>query len=265
MKTAHILDAIPDYLEGNLTKAESEKIAAHIAQCNVCKKEVQDYKKLFNAFKEEPSAQPSTTLKENFLKVLEEEKQQTVKVVSLRQNTPSNKNNWFMGLLKVAASIALLITAFYSGRYFKSQETQQQIAQIEQEQLQLKQTAMMSLLKNQSASKRIQAVSYIEDFKNPDYEVVKALTDRMLHDENTNVRLAAVEALTRFSTSKQVKMAFVEALSIEKDPSVQIAIIQNLVKLQEKNAVAPMKKLLEQEDTQPFVKDEINQVLSEII
>lgn len=265
MKTEEVIALIPDYLEGNLPKEEHAKIKQFIAESEVCQKELKAYEALLLAFKEEPLVQPSNALKENFFKVLEEEKQQTVRVVSLTKDTKGASGHWFNGLFKVAASIALLVTAFYSGRYFSSQETEAQIAQIEQEQLQLKQTTMMSLLENQSASKRIQAVSFIDDFETPNDAVVRAIADRMLHDENTNVRLAAVEALTGFSTSKLVKVAFVEALGMEKDPSVQIAIIQNLVKLQEKNAVEPMKKLLEQEDTQPFVKDEINQVLSEII
>ena len=265
MKTEEVIALIPDYLEGNLTKEAHEKVKAYVAESEVCQKELKEYQELLKAFKEEPLVQPSNTLEEHFLKVLEEEKQQTVKVVSLATDAKSRNGNWINGLFKIAASIALLVTAFYSGRYFKSQEAEAEIAKIEQEQIQLKQTTMMSLLENQSASKRIQAVSYIDGIKSPNNAVVQAIADRMLHDENTNVRLAAVEALTRFGSSKLVKLAFVEALGIEKDPSVQIAIIQNLVKLQEKGAVAPMKKLLEQEDTQPFVKDEINQVLSEII
>ncbi len=264
MKTAHIVDSIPEYLEGTLTKEEHTKITQHISQCKACEQEVADYKKLFKAFTEEPLKTPSDALEKNFLQLLEEEKQNAVKVVSLHKGTTSG-NHWGKGLLKIAASIALLVTAFTAGGYFKSQETQAQLAQVEQESLQLRKTTMMSLLENQSASKRIQAVSYIEDFKSPDDAVVAALADRMLHDENTNVRLTAVDALGKFGTSKLVKAAFVEALGTEKDPSVQIAIIQNLVKLQEKNAVGPMKKLLEQEDTQPFVKEEINNVLSEII
>ena len=264
MKTEQVIALIPDYLEGNLPKEEHAKVKQFIAESEACQKELKAYEALFSAFKKEPLTQPSKALKENFFKVLEEEKQQTVKVVSLAKDT-KGATSWFNGFFKLAASVALLVTAFYSGRYFSSQEAEAQIAQIEEEQLQLKQTTMMSLLENQSASKRIQAVSFIDDFDAPNDAVVRAIAERMLHDENTNVRLAAVEALTRFSASKLVKMAFVEALGTEKDPSVQIAIIQNLVKLQEKNAVEPMKKLLEQEDTQPFVKDEINQVLSEII
>ncbi len=264
MKTTHIVDSISEYLEGTLTKEEHTKVAQHISQCKACEQDVVDYQKLFNAFKEEPLKTPSDALEKNFLQLLEEEKQNTVKVVSLNKRAIP-KNYWGNGLLKIAASIALLVTAFTAGGYFKSQETQTQLAQVEQERLQLKKTTMMSLLENQSASKRIQAVSYIEDFKSPDDAVVAALADRMLHDENTNVRLTAVDALSKFSASTLVKTAFVEALGTEKDPSVQIAIIQNLVKLQEKKAVGPMKKLLEQEDTQPFVKEEINNVLSEII
>ena len=66
-------------------------------------------------------------------------------------------------------------------------------------------------------------------------------------------------------SSETVKTAFIEALGTEKNPSIQIAIIQALVSIQEKKAIGPMQKLLEREDTQPFIKDEIKLGLPKII
>ncbi|MEC7263138.1 MAG: HEAT repeat domain-containing protein, partial [Bacteroidota bacterium] len=58
-----------------------------------------------------------------------------------------------------------------------------------------------------------------------------------------------------------VKNVLIEALEKEKNPSIQVAIIQTLVQIQEKKAAEPMKKLLEKEDTQPFIKEQIKAVL----
>lgn len=265
MNDQDMIDLIPDYLDGKLDKNQKKIVEAHLKKSKTFSSELEKYKLFLNAFEEEKVEKPSPNLKEGFLQILEEEKNNIVKVVSISNEKTGSNKNWFFSAIKVAASIALLIAAFASGRYFQSEKSNITIASIENESIQLKQTAMISLMENQSASKRIQGVQYIQDFKNPDEAIINALTARMLHDENTNVRLTAVEALSNFSSSEMVKTAFVAALGSEKNPSVQIAIIQNLVKTQEKKAVAPMKKLLEQEDTQPFVKDEINQVLSEII
>ncbi|WP_394974055.1 zf-HC2 domain-containing protein [uncultured Croceitalea sp.] len=265
MDTNHITDLLPDYLDKALSDSENNKVESHLKTCVSCNQELEEYKSLFTDFQKEELIKPSIELHKNFEALLATEKKNLVKVVSLENPKKSTPRNWFYNSMKIAASVALLIAAFVGGRYFQNQETQQEIALIENESLELKQTTMISLMENQSASKRIQGVQFIEEFKEPDEAIVKALADRMLLDENTNVRLTAAEALSKFNHSKLVKLAFIEALETEKDPSVQIAIIQNLVKTQEKKAVKSMQKLLEQEDTQPFIKEEINQVLSEII
>ena len=54
-----------------------------------------------------------------------------------------------------------------------------ELAQLTEEKLQFKQTAMLSLMENESASKRIQGVNFIEEFANPDEAIVKALADRL--------------------------------------------------------------------------------------
>jgi HEAT repeat protein len=124
---------------------------------------------------------------------------------------------------------------------------------------------MLALLENKSASKRIRGIQYIEEFSQPDPEIVKALVMRMLNDENINVRLTAVNVLQRFIASETVKNGYIKALEIEKDPSIQITIIQLLVKIQEKKALKPMQKLLELNETHSFVKEEIKAILSNII
>ncbi len=265
MNNEHFVASIPDYLDGRLNKDEHRAFEQHLKDCPSCALELEEYKALLSAFENEETSIPSKKVKDNFLRLLEEEKNSLVKVVAIDTAKTGSNKSWLPRLIKIAASVALLIAAFSSGRYFQSEKANATIAQIENESLQIKQTAMLSLMENQSASKRIQGVQYIQDFDKLDTAIVNALMDRMLHDENTNVRLTAVEALSKFVNSELVKTAFITALSTEKDPSVQIAIIQQMVKSQEKKAVAPMKRLLEEEDTQPFVKDEINQVLSEII
>ncbi|MEM0933413.1 MAG: HEAT repeat domain-containing protein, partial [Bacteroidota bacterium] len=175
------------------------------------------------------------------------------------------ESSWASNVLKIAASIALLVTSFQIGSVFQQKKTDGDIASLENETLRMKQTVMLSLMENQSASKRIQGVNYIEEIPNPDDAVVAALANRMLYDENDNVRLTAFEALSRFTSSDKVKEVLIQALGQEKNPSIQIAIIQVLVQIQEKKAVGPMQRLLEQEDTQPFIKEQIKTGLPKII
>lgn len=265
MKQNHVTDLLPEYLDGLLDKTQKGKVETHLKKCALCTKELKDLKVLFNSFDEEKEVVPSDNLKTNFYELLEKEKQNSLKVITIGSKAKSSKKSWMPNLLKIAASIVLLIGSFMMGKKQQEQKANVEIAALMNESLDIKQTAMLSLMENKSASKRIQGVHYIDEFSNPDEAIVTALTDRMLYDENTNVRLTAVEALRGFTTSETVKNAYIKALKIEKDPGIQITVIQILVQIQEKKAVAPMQELLLQEDTQPFIKEQIKSLLPNII
>ena len=252
MNCNSIKDQLIDYVENRLTQERHSNVAQHLKECDSCKREYIELQEFLRVLENEPVALPSENLKRNFDKALETEKQQQSKIVKLE----SNFN--YKIFLKYAAGLALLISTFLFGRY----QQKQQVAELKNERLSNKQTTMLALMENESASKRIQGVRYIEEFADPDPEIVDALVKRMLNDENTNVRLTAVNALEAFITSETVKDGFISALETEKDPTIQINIIKSLVKIQEKKALKPMQKLLEHEETQSFVKDEIKTVLT---
>jgi hypothetical protein len=78
----------------------------------------------------------------------------------------------------------------------------------------------------------------------------------MNEDPNTNVRLAALDALSKFYDEPIVRKALIEGLSIQKDPVVQIALIQLMVKIKEKGIVTDLQKIVDDEKTMEAVKDE---------
>ncbi len=261
----HIKELLPDYLDNLLEENQKKIVEKHLKECDTCSEELANLKKLYNAFETEEKAAPPPSIKTNFLNQLEDEKRKQSKMISLDSRSISGKKPGYKSFLKIAASILLLIGTFFMGKWQSEEESNKEIAALNEEKLEFRQTAMLSLLENQSASKRIQGVNYIDKFSELDETIIKALANRMLYDENTNVRLTALEALSNFVDSEIVKSAFIKALETEKDPGIQIAIIKNLVKTLEDKDIGPMKKLMEQEETLPFVKNEINQVLSKII
>lgn len=255
MECNNAKDKLIDYIEKKLSKKQRDAIDQHLEKCGSCKNELIELQEFLGVLSNHTVELPSQNLKRNFEQAINVEKQQQTKIVKLESRFS------YKTFLKYAAGLALLISTFLFGRY---QQTQQ-VTRLKNENLTTKQATMLALMENESASKRIQGVGYIEEFSNPDPEIVKALVKRMLNDENTNVRLTAVNALEAFITSKAVKDGFIKALETEKNPAIQISIIKSLVKIQEKKALKPMQKLLEHEETQSFVKDEIKTGLTNII
>lgn len=264
MEDKHITEQLSQYLDGLLSAEQREEIEIHLKDCNSCAKELTQLSTLFHAFAAEEIKIPSDNVRINFLKALQSEKQET-KVGQTYVSKLANGTKPFWTFLRVAASIALLISAFLLGRYQRDSVTDVKMVEKQDPANEPHRETMMALLENTSASKRIQGVNYMYEFENPGEAIVIALIDRMLLDDNTNVRLSAVEALTRFTDSETVRDAFINALKTEKEPGIQILIIQTLVKIQEKSALAPMQRLLEQEDTLPFVKEQLKLLMPSII
>ena len=252
MKCIEIHDKFIDFIENNLTKEAHDEIVEHLEICDSCSNELIELQQLLEVINDDTNELPSERLRKSFEEHLDIEKKQQTRVIELK----SRFN--YKTLLKFAAGLALLISTFLAGRY----QQNEQVAKLESESLNNKQTVMLALMENKSASKRIQGVQYIEEFSDPDPQIVDALVKRMLYDENTNVRLTAASALDAFISSEAVKEGFIKALETEKDPTIQINIIKSLVKIQEKKAIKPMQRLLEQDETQSFVKDEIKTVLT---
>ena len=260
MECDKIKSSLIDYIENNLPEKDSEKIVRHIKTCNNCEAEFNEIQDLLSVISKDNIEQPNEKLRKDFEQMLNEEKKNlNTKVVNFRP-----QNNW-KKYLQVAAIILFVTSSFLFGRYQQIKKFDQQLVQLKIENLASKQTTLLALMENKSASKRIQGIQYSDEFSNPDIEIVNALVKRMLNDENSNVRLNAVTSLQRFIASDVVKNGFIKALDIEKDPGIQIIIIQSLVKIQERKFIEPMQRLLEKEDTQPFVKEEIEIVLSNII
>ncbi len=262
MKQDHIKDLLPGYLDGELSSSQAGMVKEHLEVCSECKQELLELKIVLEAFEEEPQTEPSAAVRNGFQKMLVDEKrklQPEGKVIPIGKE---KNRHLFRSFLKIAAVISLLLCSYLLGKFHQREKPNNTFT--ENVELEGQQNEMLALLENISASKRIQGVNYFENYNDPDEEIIQALKDRMFHDENKNVRLTAVEALGKFTSSEAVKTGLITALGKEKDPVIQIAIIQILVKIQEKKAVAPMKELLEKEATEPFVKEQIKALLPSI-
>ena len=262
MEQYHINKLLPEYLEGRLDNSREKMVEEHLEKCSLCKTELRELEILFKVFENEKEIEPSASLRIEFEKMLEKEKHEKSRELKTIPIKNKKRSNSLQNLLKIAAVLSLLLCSYLLGKFHQTGKATNAIT--ESNELGNQEKEMLALLNNNSASKRIKGVYYVEELPNLDLEIIEALAERMLNDENENVRLAAVEALSRFTASEDVKDDFIDALKTEKAPVVQIAIIQTLVKIQEKKAADAMKDLLQKNSTEPFVKEQIEALLPSI-
>ncbi|WP_299243690.1 HEAT repeat domain-containing protein [uncultured Aquimarina sp.] len=263
MNCNQIQEQLIEYLDGSVDQNTHQVIAAHLITCTSCQESLEELQLIFDGIANDTEELPDASMKVNFKEMLQKEKEilSDSKIVSLRKNS---KNSW-KTVLQIAATIALIVSAYLYGKQENNASFSQEMAILEKEKVQLKQEVTISLIENESASKRLQAVNYAEAFEKPGNEILKALINKMFYDDHINVRLAAAEALTKFSDSEMVRKALINALETEQDPGMQIELIQILVSIQEKRAVPSMEKLLQNEETPSYVKDQVTIGLPSLI
>lgn len=244
-----------DFVDKNLDPGKTELVRQHIESCKGCRDEVDNLVVLFGEMEKTRDEQPDPSMKADFAAMLEAEKQKqkSGKVVQMNQR---ERKAWLRNpFSQLAAGVALLIAGMMLGLLFRGGAgNDQQIAELSDEVNQLKDMLVMSKLEQPSASQRIMAASYLEEMQAPGEDILRALIETMNNDDNSNVRMAAVNALSKFASEPVVREALVETLSNQSDPIIQISLINILVQINEPRAVDQMKKLIEDNSTNESVK-----------
>jgi HEAT repeat protein len=78
------------------------------------------------------------------------------------------------------------------------------------------------------------------------------------------VRLVTLEALSQYANVPAVREGLVQSIVLQESPLVQSAMADVMLKLQEKKAVQPLKKLLQQKDLNKAVRNKIEQTITSI-
>ncbi|HET6256425.1 MAG TPA: HEAT repeat domain-containing protein [Puia sp.] len=128
----------------------------------------------------------------------------------------------------------------------------------------MRELMMLSLLQNPSASERIRAVSYTSEIRHVNPNIAAALLATLNNDPNVNVRLTTLEALTHFVRDPVVREGLIQSILQQDSPLVQAALADVMLKLQEKRAIVPFKKLLQQKDLNGMVRTKIEQTITRL-
>ena len=149
------------------------------------------------------------------------------------------------------AAAAVLLVGIVIGRFVVAAPTRpadsfSEISAMRSEMRELREMFSLSLMQQQSASDRLKGVTWTGQLDRPSGEVISALLDALMHDPNVNVRLATIDALERFASREDVRRTAIDAVDRQMSPLVQIALIDFLVKANERQS-APMLRRLAQD------------------
>ncbi len=118
-----------------------------------------------------------------------------------------------------------------------------------------KQVMFASLRNMESPAGRINAAAAAERLPNQGNDVVDALVQTLNSDPSSNVRLAALDGLARFYQESYVRGKLVDALKKQRDPVVQVTLINLLVRMRASGILEQLDKMANDENTHKAVKD----------
>lgn len=252
---------ISDYQQNNLDHISKVLVEEHLKSCARCMKVHQEFEHLIYTINQVQEELPDDELELSFNNMLTKEK------LALKNSKKvlKTKNKMLKPILQMAATLLLMMSCYFLGSYKNNASKSKEIATLKKEKIEIQTKSMLSLIENESASKRLQAVSYVKEISQPDNEILKVLIAKMNNDKHTNVRLAAANALAKFAQNTNVRKALIKTLETEENANMQIELIHILVDIEEKRVIPVMKKLLKNKETPNYIKDQISLELKQII
>jgi hypothetical protein len=253
MNCKEIIDFLPSYIEGSLDMYSHDEVAKHLGSCTICKDELEKLLNIDSLLLQVKEEETPMQVDVAFQAMIENEK----RVNSLNVSNKFNqKHISITTLLRIAASLLLLITGAFIGYYIRPMENSStEVSSLKQEMVEMKNLVILSLIKQESASERIKAVSYIKEISKPDPKLIETLFNTLNNDRNVNVRLAAAQALAKYKDNKEVARGIVKSLEKQNEPLVQIMLINLAVETGDSEAAPELNKMLQRSDLMDEVKN----------
>jgi hypothetical protein len=162
--------------------------------------------------------------------------------------------------------MAALVLGLWLGQHQNhADQGNAELAQLRTEVQSMRQLVTLSLLQQSSPAERLRGVSYSQLMQEPDQEVQTALLHTLNYDPNVNVRLAAIDALYSLGNEAGIRHELVESLRRQASPLVQIALIDLLVKLREKQSLEAFRRLLQDERLNHEVKQRVEWGIQQLL
>ncbi|MGH9648014.1 MAG: hypothetical protein ACRD4E_14485 [Bryobacteraceae bacterium] len=238
---------------------EGKDFEAHLASCETCRSELSRIGALWQSLDLLPLEEPSGKVRDRFYEMLG----------SYQHGFASAGTRRALHLLplgwQIAAAAGLVAIGLGIGYGVRGNgQAPAEVSQLREEVANMRQLVALSLMQQQSASDRLRGVSWAYRAEPSDREVLGALVTAVNHDANVNVRLAAVDALRRFSASPETGRAALQSLSKQTTPIVQAALIDLLVDLKDPEAAPELRRLSGNETANEGVRQKAQWALEKL-
>jgi hypothetical protein len=257
-------ELMPAVWSGELSEQERDEAPAfrqHLEMCAECGAEMASLGGLWERMADIPVPEPSQALQARWqttlagLEAAAEVRNPRRRAWSFADLWPRNPV-WQVGIAMACLAVGVMVGTNYPRQ-------SGEIAKLHEEITNTRGMVALSLLQQESATERLRGVSYTGSLQKMEPQVVSALTDAVEHDASVNVRLAAIDALSKAS-SPAVLQSLTQSLPRQDSPMVQAALIDYLVDARDRRAVGALRQLAAQPDVNPAVLERTHFALQQL-
>ena len=268
MMCGHAKELIAASWTGEIDAAAESKLKQHLSGCAECSAEMTQLTAMWDRLADLPAPEPSHALNVRWESTLESlvsarrQNQWRFSLSALWPQRPVWQVSIAVGCLAVGLAVGSL--AHRVGGAARSDEAHTEIAALREEIASTKQMVALSLLQQQSATERLRGVDYSQRMPAMEPDVVSALIAAVNNDSNVNVRLAAIDALSKVSADPGVRTSLAQSLNGQQSPLVQAALIDYVVDAHDRKAVSALKQFAEKPDLNPLVRERADMAMRQL-
>ena len=264
----HVVNDLAAFLSGDLADEAMQKIRTHLELCDPCRAEFRSMNSLWDALGGLPEEEPDEAVRVRFYEMLKRYETRDFRRIA---PAPHANESWLKRLFpgrpvfQLALAVAGLAAGILIGSRLRTEPAGgTELAQLHSEVRGISRLLTISLLQQESASERLRGVSWSYRTPEPDPEITAALLEALRYDPNINVRLAALDALSRNPNQSGLRQDLIRSLPKQSSPLVQAAIVDLMIQIHEKASIDIFKQMARDPGLDPSVKKKIEQGIQEL-
>jgi len=262
------LDRMAELADSKLDEKTAALVRAHLDGCPGCRRELETLRRTLEALDTLPSAAPSQRLRARVMGDIETEKLtqrgQADWASSIRAAAVPRRPRrfgWVPFLLQALGACALVVLGFTLG---ERTATQRQLSELRVRVDTIGQLFEQSVLQKRTTGDRLETVLTAAATRKPDDRVIDGLINTMAFDPSVNVRLNALNGLYQHADQDVVRAAVLACLPRELNPLVQIAMIDFLVALSDRDAAPELRKLVADDKADADVRESARRAIDQL-
>lgn len=258
-------DLIIDWLDDNLSPERKKELDRLLAEGFIDFGELEELKKLHSDIEQVPVPAPGESMRLSFYQWLSRQhKPVKNRLVDSLAEIFGKINGATVRRMAYAAFI--LVFGFTAGMLYRANMVRtQEIENLNMEINSMKAMMVLTLLDQSSSFERLKAVSLSSGIDNKDHRVINALFQTLNNDPNVNVRLAALEALSKRGQDPMVRKNLVLSIDKQQSPIIQVAMADVMLSLNDKNSVQKFQQLLKKQDLNKTVRVHLEHTISKLL